>query len=104
MQLRHDQSVENFIVFLSAGESWGIWAPGYNYTEVTEDVMQLDDSQDIFLCNSVYSVQQGWAEGAFQHADQMLHNHFDLPYYLTPSEMTKLRESFYAKRRIPFYP
>jgi hypothetical protein len=97
------RSVEGYGPFMPS-ESWTLWAPGYNYTEVTKDVMQLDETQDIFLCNSAYSLQQGWTEGAFEHADEMLHNHFGLPYYLTETEMAKMHESFYWKRKIPLYP
>ncbi|XP_062515398.1 aplysianin-A-like [Corticium candelabrum] len=85
-------------------ESWALWAPGYNYTEETRNIIKLDENQDIFICGSAYSVQQGWTEGALEHADTMLTTHFNIPSYLAPSALQAMKQSFYAKRRVPFYP
>ena len=89
---------------LCLGESWALWAPGYNYTEETRNIIKLDENQDIFICGSAYSVQQGWTEGALEHADTMLTTHFNIPSYLAPSALQAMKQSFYAKRRVPFYP
>jgi phytoene dehydrogenase-like protein len=63
-------------------EGWVKWAPGVDYRNVTEEVMKLDDDLDIYICGSVFSLDQGWANGALVHADRMLNIHFDVPYYM----------------------
>ena len=65
-----------------------LWAPGVNYTNVTDEVMRLDDNLDIYICGSVFSLDQAWADGALMHVDKMLHKYFDgVPPYLDNQTM-----------------
>jgi hypothetical protein len=64
----------------------------------------LDDNQDVFVCGSVFSLSQGWADGAMMHADEMLTKYFNIPSYLESHVMKRHVETIYGKRMIPLWP
>lgn len=97
------KNVEGYGPYMPS-EAWALWAPGYNFTEVTKDIVKLDDNQDVFVCGSVFSLSQGWADGAMMHADEMLTKYFNIPSYLESHVMKRHVETIYGKRMIPLWP
>ena len=87
------------------GESWHTWLPGYNFTTVSEAVMQLDPRWDVYVCGEAYAVQS-WTEGAIETADQVLTRFFKLSSFMNKTEKTdpnSMRSSDIAQS-IPFWP
>ncbi len=65
------------------GGGWNSWNPGFKSWEVVEDIQALKKSakspeQNLYVIGEAYSQAQGWVEGAFQTAEQVLHAHFEL--------------------------
>ena len=62
------------LIFL--GEAWHLWKAGYNISEAIKNVTQLDPEHDVFIMGSAYSNNQGWTEGAFESANDLLTTKF----------------------------
>lgn len=65
------------------GGAWNSWNPGYKSWEVVKNIQALyqaagNDEKNIHVIGEAYSQDQGWVEGAFVTAEQVLHDHFGL--------------------------
>ena len=60
------------------GGAYNLWKPGYESWKITKDIIKPSDISDVFIVGEAYSVKQGWVEGAFETAEQMLQTYFGL--------------------------
>jgi hypothetical protein len=65
------------------GGGWNSWNPGYKSWDVVKDIQALDrnagpGAKNLHVIGEAYSQAQGWVEGAFETAEQVLHDHFEL--------------------------
>eukprot|EP00118_Oscarella_pearsei_P003185 m.13341 g.13341 ORF g.13341 m.13341 type:complete len:582 (+) comp24697_c0_seq1:94-1839(+) len=57
-------------------EAWHMWKAGYNFTKITHTMLRLDPDQEVYTIGEAYSLNQGWIEGAFETAVDMLDTYF----------------------------
>lgn len=60
------------------GGGYHAWKARYNIKEVMPYMRNPLPEEDIYICGEAYSDQQGWVEGAFCVAENMLQEHFGL--------------------------
>ena len=60
------------------GGGYHAWKANYDIQEVMQYMRNPDKAESIFICGEAYSDQQGWVEGAFCVAENMLEDFFDL--------------------------
>jgi glycine/D-amino acid oxidase-like deaminating enzyme/monoamine oxidase len=60
------------------GGGYHVWHAHYNIEEVMRYMRQPNKAEDIHICGEAYSDQQGWVEGAFCVAENMLEENFNL--------------------------
>ncbi|GAB3012472.1 hypothetical protein GCM10027051_14320 [Niabella terrae] len=60
------------------GGGYHAWKANYNIQEVMQYMRNPDKAESIYICGEAYSDQQGWVEGAFCVAENMLEDFFDL--------------------------
>ena len=60
------------------GGGYHAWKANYDIQEVMQYMRNPDKAESIFVCGEAYSDQQGWVEGAFCVAENMLEDFFDL--------------------------
>lgn len=65
------------------------WNPGYESTQILQDIIQPVRNFPCFICGEAYSTNQTWVEGALQTAELVLRK-FDIPEpsWLTPNSTT----------------
>lgn len=68
------------------GAGYHAWKAGFSVEDVMPYMRKPLDSEQIHICGEAYSDQQGWVEGAFCVAENMLREHFGLtcPVWLNP--------------------
>ncbi|MFL6858002.1 MAG: flavin monoamine oxidase family protein [Allosphingosinicella sp.] len=60
------------------GGGWHEWKAEYRLDQIMWRMLKPMASEDIHICGEAYSIGQGWVEGAFCTAEQMLESHFGL--------------------------
>lgn len=60
------------------GAAWHAWKPGYRFWELIPRMRNPIPDEQVYICGSCYSNNQGWVEGALETAELMLREHFDL--------------------------
>lgn len=60
------------------GGGWNSWNPGYKSWEVTRNIIRPYAGHSVYICGEAYSTKQGWVEGAFETAEQMLRTYLGL--------------------------
>jgi monoamine oxidase len=60
------------------GGGYHAWKAGYDISETMKYMRKPNLQEAIFICGEAYSDQQGWVEGAFCVAENMLQEHFNL--------------------------
>lgn len=60
------------------GGGYHAWKANYNIRKVMPYMRNPDKAEKIYVCGEAYSDQQGWVEGAFCVAENMLEEHFEL--------------------------
>lgn len=68
----HDWSLDPF------GGGWHAWKAGIDFRQTMPYLRKPLNDWPVHVCGEAYSVQQGWVEGAYQTAELMLQEHFDL--------------------------
>lgn len=68
------------------GAGYHAWKAGFPVWDVMPYMRQPDKQERIHIIGEAYSDQQGWVEGAFCVAENMLQEHYGLkrPYWLNP--------------------
>jgi lysine 2-monooxygenase len=74
------------------GAGWYFWNPHVRPWEVAPRIRQPVPGQNVYVCGSCYSENQGWVEGALNTAEMVLETRFGLPrpswvsssYYMGP--------------------
>jgi len=74
------------------GGAYNLWKPGYKSWEITKDIIKPSDKSEVYIVGEAYSTKQGWVEGAFETAEQMLETYFDLdrPSWLPEAKSYKI--------------
>lgn len=78
-----EQNIPNPLFFKAHPWSEGCtyWLPGlYDPQELSEKLLNPLPRRfpDLYVCGESYSLKQCWMEGALEHAELLLHNHFGL--------------------------
>jgi len=60
------------------GGGYHAWKANYDVKEIMEYMRNPDHAESIYICGEAYSDQQGWVEGAFCVAENMLEDFFGL--------------------------
>jgi monoamine oxidase len=60
------------------GGGWHEWKAEYRLDQIMWRMLKPVAGEDIHICGEAYSIGQGWVEGAFCTAEQMLETHFGL--------------------------
>jgi hypothetical protein len=65
------------------GGGWNSWNPGFKSWDVVKDIQALykdaaPGAKNLHVIGEAYSQAQGWVEGAFETAEQVLHDHFQI--------------------------
>jgi len=60
------------------GGAYNLWKPGFKSWEVTKDIIKPIEDTEVYIVGEAYSLKQGWVEGAFETAEQMLETYFNL--------------------------
>lgn len=60
------------------GAGYHAWKAGFDVRYVMRYMRKPFDTESIHICGEAYSTQQGWVEGAFCVAENMLREHFGL--------------------------
>lgn len=60
------------------GGAYSLWKPGFKSWEVTKDIIKPAKDTEVYIVGEAYSLKQGWVEGAFETAEQMLETYFGL--------------------------
>ncbi len=62
------------------GGGWHEWKAGYRYDEIIKKMIKPVDSDDVFIIGEAYSNNQGWVEGSFETAADMMERYFKLKF------------------------
>ncbi len=60
------------------GGAYNLWKPGYKSWEVTKHMLKPFGETEVYVVGEAYSTKQGWVEGAFETAEQMLETYLGL--------------------------
>ena len=60
------------------GGGYHAWYTGINVKEVMKEIRKPYFNENIYIVGEAYSSDQGWTEGAFKTAENMLQDHFQL--------------------------
>ncbi|EKU45487.1 flavin monoamine oxidase family protein [Staphylococcus massiliensis] len=60
------------------GGGYHAWYTGINVKEVMKEIRKPYFNESIYIVGEAYSSDQGWTEGAFKTAENMLQDHFQL--------------------------
>eukprot|EP00118_Oscarella_pearsei_P017823 m.179141 g.179141 ORF g.179141 m.179141 type:complete len:583 (+) comp39208_c0_seq7:120-1868(+) len=73
----YSSSTSSFLI----GEGWHMWQPGFNYSQISDVMVQLNSSENVFICGEAYAAHQGWVESALETADNVLTRFFDQEHF-----------------------
>jgi monoamine oxidase len=62
------------------GGGWHEWKAGYRYDEIIKKMIKPVDSDEVFIIGEAYSNNQGWVEGSFETAADMMERYFKLKF------------------------
>ncbi|WP_437271496.1 hypothetical protein [Staphylococcus aureus] len=70
---------ESYVGFFQKdGGGYHAWYTGINVKEVMKEIRKPYFNENIYIVGEAYSSDQGWTEGAFKTAENMLQDHFQL--------------------------
>jgi len=74
------------------GGAYNLWKPGFKSWEVTKKMIKPIKGSEVYVIGEAYSLKQGWVEGAFETAEQMLETYFglDKPTWLPNTKSYKI--------------
>ncbi len=70
------------------GGAWHSWKAGYKYNDICARMTHPVETEKVYICGEAYSMDQGWAEGALETAEQMLTESLGVESFLEPENQS----------------